>query len=101
MARSLLPSIPPMWREGRLPLELAKLVRDPIYRGDGVEHAGGHPVLLIPGFLAGDDSLRLMTHWLRRTGHRTRKAGFRSNVDCSEAALERLEERIEVMAETR
>jgi pimeloyl-ACP methyl ester carboxylesterase len=95
-----LPAIPPLWRESRLPLELAALVRDPIYKGRGVEDAGGQPVLLIPGFLAGDDSLSLMTQWLRRTGHRTRKAGFRSNIDCSEAAVERLEERIEVMAET-
>jgi hypothetical protein len=49
-------------------------MRHPIYRGDGVEHAGGQPVLLIPGFLAGDDSLGIMTRWLRRTGHHTRKA---------------------------
>src|SRR3954469_25521139 len=100
MSPQLLPPIPPLWRESRFPLELASLVRDPIYKGQGVEDAGGQPVLLIPGFLAGDDSLGLMTQWLRRTGHRTRKAGFRSNIDCSEAALQPLEERIEVMAET-
>jgi triacylglycerol lipase len=100
MSPPLLPAIPPLWRESRFPLELASLVRDPIYKGQGVEDAGGQPVLLIPGFLAGDDSLGLMTQWLRRTGHRTRKAGFRSNIDCSEAAVERLEERLEVMAET-
>jgi pimeloyl-ACP methyl ester carboxylesterase len=72
-----------------------------VFRGDGVEHAGGQPVLLIPGFLAGDDSLGLMTRWLRKTGHHTRKAGMRSNVDCSEAAYERLAERLECLAETR
>jgi pimeloyl-ACP methyl ester carboxylesterase len=66
-----------------------------------VTDAQGQPVLLIPGFLAGDDSLGLMTHWLRRTGHHTRKAGIRSNIDCSEAAVNRLEERVEVMAECR
>jgi triacylglycerol lipase len=92
--------MPPLWRESRLGLELAALVRNPIYKGEGVEHAGGQPVLLIPGFLAGDDSLGFMTQWLRRTGHRTRKAGFRSNIDCSEAAVQRLEERVETMAET-
>ncbi|HEX8647573.1 MAG TPA: alpha/beta hydrolase [Thermoleophilaceae bacterium] len=58
-------------------------------------------MLLIPGFLAGDDSLGFMTRWLRRTGHHTRKAGIRANVDCSAAAFDRLEERLEVMAETR
>jgi pimeloyl-ACP methyl ester carboxylesterase len=56
-------------------------------------------VLLMPGFLAGDDSLGLMTTWLRRTGHQTRSAGIKSNVDCSARALERLIERTEQLAE--
>src|SRR5919201_6751859 len=94
-------ALPPLWREGRLGIEVASLLRDPIYRGHGVAHGGGQPVMLIPGFLAGDDSLGLMTRWLRRTGHHTRKAGMRSNIDCSEAAVCRLEERVEVMAECR
>src|SRR5437764_1217914 len=94
-------ALPPIWREGRLGFEVAALLRNPVYRGDGVADAGGQPVLLIPGFLAGDDSLALMTRWLRRTGHHTRKAGIRSNVDCSAVAVKRLEERLEVMAESR
>jgi triacylglycerol lipase len=92
-------SQPPIWRESRVGLEVASLIRHPIFRGEGVTDAQGQPVLLIPGFLAGDDSLGLMTHWLRRTGHHTRKAGMRANVDCSEAAVERLLERVEVLAE--
>ena len=80
-------------------MEAAALLRDPIWHGDGVPDAGGQPVLLIPGFLAGDDSLGLMTRWLRRTGHHTRKAGMRFNVACSADAMERLEERLETMAE--
>jgi pimeloyl-ACP methyl ester carboxylesterase len=75
-------------------------MRSAVYRGVDVEDGGGQPVLLIPGFLAGDESLALMTRWLRRTGHHTRKAGMRSNVDCSQAAYERLLERLECMAET-
>ena len=90
---------PPIWREGRLGLELARLLRDPIYRGRGVSDAAGQPVLLIPGFLAGDDSLGVMTKWLRRTGHHTSSAGMRINIDCSAAAAERLEERLEQLAE--
>jgi pimeloyl-ACP methyl ester carboxylesterase len=99
-ARSLF-ALPPIWRESRIGLEAATLMRHPVYRGDGVEDAGGQPVMLIPGFLAGDDSLGIMTRWLRRTGHYTRKAGMRSNVACSATAVERLEERLEAMAETR
>ena len=43
----------------------------------------GRPVLLIPGFLAGDGSLATMTHWLRENGYHTRRAGIRANVGCS------------------
>ncbi len=90
---------PPLWRESRVPLETAALLRDPIYRGEGVRGAGGQPVLLIPGFLAGDDSLGFMTKWLRRTGHRTRSAGIRANVDCSGKSVAKLMERTEELAE--
>ena len=64
-SRSLF-ALPPIWREGRLGIEAASLFRDPIHRGHGVVDAGGQPVLLIPGFLAGDDSLGIMTRWLLR-----------------------------------
>lgn len=99
-ARSLF-GIPPLWRESRIGFEAAALMRDPVFRGEGVADAGGQPVLLIPGFLAGDDSLGVMTRWLRRTGHYTRKAGIRANVNCSNTAVGLLEERLETMAETR
>lgn len=92
-------SQPPIWRETRLGLEVARLLRDPIFRGEGVRDAGGQPVLLIPGFLAGDDSLGLMTRWLRRTGHHTSKAGVRMNVDCSAALTDRLEVKLERLSE--
>lgn len=78
---------------------MAALLRDRILAGEGVSDAGGQPVLLIPGFLAGDDSLGLMTKWLRRTGHHTSKAGMRLNADCSAAAADRLEARLERLAE--
>jgi triacylglycerol lipase len=94
-------SHPPIWREGRVGLELAALLRDPVYSGAGVRPAAGQPVLLVPGFLAGDDSLGLMTKWLRRTGHHTRSAGIRANIDCSEASVERLISRLESLAERR
>jgi triacylglycerol lipase len=86
---------PPLWREARLGLEAAALVRDPVLRGDGLRDGRGRPVLLIPGFLAGDGSLGLMAAWLRRGGYRTTRAGMRANVDCSGAAVERLERRLE------
>jgi triacylglycerol lipase len=39
-----------------------------------------------------------MTQWLRASGYRTKRAGIRSNVACSEVACERLEERLESLA---
>lgn len=86
---------PRLWREARIGLEAAALLRDPIFRGDGVIDGRGRPVLLIPGFLAGDGSLAMMAGWLKRTGYRPSRAGMRSNVNCSGAVLPRLEERLE------
>ena len=85
----------PIWREARIGLETAALLRSPILRGQGVDDGRGQPVLLIPGFMAGDPSLSLMANWLRRTGHRPSRAGMLANVDCSGAAVDRLERRLE------
>jgi triacylglycerol lipase len=90
---------PALWREARIGLEAARLLRDPVFRGEGVVDGRGQPVLLIPGFLAGDDSLALMTRWLRRTGHHTSKAGMRLNVGCSGRGLAGLERRLEALVE--
>jgi triacylglycerol lipase len=86
---------PPLWREARLGLEAAALLRDPVLRGAGLRDGRGRPVLLIPGFMAGDASLGPMAGWLKRAGYRPARAGMRANVDCSGAALGRLEERLE------
>jgi triacylglycerol lipase len=92
-------SFPPIWLEGRFPVELQALGRDPVIAGVGVPHGEDTPVVLVPGFLAGDPSLATMTHWLRRLGYHTAKAGIRANVDCSTASVGRLETRVEEVAE--
>lgn len=85
----------PIWREGRIGLELARLRRDPVLQGKGVPRGDGTPVLLIPGFLAGDPSLRTMALWLRRVGYKPCRAQMRINVDCTTRAVERLEAQLE------
>jgi triacylglycerol lipase len=90
---------PPLWREALVGLEPAALLRSPVFRGEGVADGRGQPVLLVPGFLAGDGSLGLMTQWLRRTGHHTRRAGIRLNVNCSAKAVDALEQRLEELVE--
>jgi pimeloyl-ACP methyl ester carboxylesterase len=94
-----LPHFPPLWREGRAGVEAAALFRSSVWRGGGVPDGEGRPVLLIPGFLAGDGSMATMTRWLRENGYHTRRAGIRANIGCSEANLARLEARLEGFAE--
>jgi pimeloyl-ACP methyl ester carboxylesterase len=86
-------------RELRWQAELARLLVDPVYRGEGVPRGDGGPVLLIPGFLAGDASLAVMADWLRRMGHRPQDSGIAVNVDCSNRAVLALERRLERAAE--
>jgi triacylglycerol lipase len=81
---------PPVWREYRFGLEMRALLRDERFR-DPPEAPESRAVMLIPGFLTGDQSLGFLGSWLKRSGHRTRRAGMRLNVDCSEAAMGRLE----------
>lgn len=59
------------------------------------------PVLLVPGFLAGDSSLGLMSRSLREHGYRTYRADIRANVGCTLAAAAQLEERLEELAQRR
>jgi triacylglycerol lipase len=88
-------SRPPLWREARVGLEAAALIRDPILRGEGLRDGRGRPALLIPGFMAGDGSLAPMGNWLRRAGYRPSRAGMRANVGCAGVGHERLEQRLE------
>ena len=77
-------------REVRWQAELARLLADPVWRGVDLPRGDGGPVLLIPGFLAGDQSLSVMAAWLRKLGHRPRRAGISFNVACSDIAVDRL-----------
>jgi len=59
------------------------------------------PVVLVPGFLAGDGSLGLMSRHLRSLGYRTYRSSMHANIGCTMAASESLERRIEAIAERR
>jgi triacylglycerol lipase len=97
------PVVPPfrgnLLGEARIQLELAALLASEVYRGVGVPRGDGAPVVLVPGFLAGDVSLAVLRAWLRRLGHRTYRSGINWNVDCSETAVRRLDRRVIDVAE--
>jgi triacylglycerol lipase len=63
--------------------------------------ASGEPVLLVPGFLAGDYTLAWMARHLREQGHRTYRTGIVANIGCLERGTEALERRLEAIAERR
>jgi triacylglycerol lipase len=76
------------WREA------AALMRDTVWRGEGVPDGRRLPVMLVPGFLAGDPSLSLLRRWLRARNYCTCTSQIRFNVDCTRLAVERLERRL-------
>jgi triacylglycerol lipase len=90
----------PVWGELRYGGELVRLLSDARLRAPGRREDAG-PVMLIPGFMAGDNSLRVMRHWLRRRGHRVAMSGMRVNVGCAEEIVQRLEAQLEGFAAER
>ena len=74
--------------------EMAALLGDPVFRGRGVRHGDGRPVLLIPGFLSGDWSLRVLHNWLQRVGYTSYLSGIQLNVQHSENLIASLRKRL-------
>jgi pimeloyl-ACP methyl ester carboxylesterase len=97
-------------REGSAMTEAARFVRrsahDRLHRRDTpyalrVPEPGLEPVVLVPGFMAGDGSLALMSRHLRGLGYRTYRSTMHANVGCTREASEVLEQRIEAIATKR
>jgi triacylglycerol lipase len=94
-------------REGSVALEAARFLRrsreERRSRGDAPyadphRAAGLEPVLLVPGFMAGDATLAGMAAMLRGAGYRTYRSHIHVNVGCTREAADRLERRIESIA---
>jgi len=82
-------------REARWQLELARLLVDPTFRGEGVRRGDGRQVVLLPGFGGGDQTLLALAAWLRHIGYRPSTCGFVANMGCADRAVERVEQRLE------
>ena len=72
--------------ETRWWFELARLLTDPVLYGVDVPRGDGRPVVLMPGFLAGDQTLSVIAAWLQRLGYRPQFCGFVLNAGCSTIA---------------
>ena len=59
------------------------------------------PVVLVPGFLAGDATLSALATALREQGHRTYRSHIHANVGCTLRAAAQLETRLETVAARR
>lgn len=90
-------SASPLRGELRYGLELARLVTDRDFLRPRRD-PDAPPVLLVPGFMAGDQSLAVLGAWLRRRGSYTSAAGIRLNVDCAERAVAGVERRARRLA---
>ena len=76
-----------LFEAASLPSSLPLLLRTP--RGDG------HPVLVLPGFLAGDGSTLVLRHYLARRGHGVHGWRLGRNLGLRDGVLEGLRARLE------
>jgi len=87
-----------LW-EARAALEGAGLYRrrgeiDPVLR-----RGNGQPVLLVPGYLAGDRSLAPLAGRLQLLGYTPHCAAISANVDCATRTTDRLARRLKAISE--
>ena len=104
------PGAAALLQEARLPFEAARHVvhavtdrrtrRSRPYAGRGSERLS-EPVVLVPGFMAGDGSLAAMSRSLRAQGWRTYRSDITANVSCTLEAATRLESRLEAIVARR
>src|SRR5438270_7751862 len=90
-------SVAPLWGELRYSAELARLLVDVGLRSPR-RREDAPPVMLIPGFMAGDSSLSILREWLRRRGHHVASAGMIANVDCAGRIVSRLQVQVQELA---
>jgi len=85
------PVLVPIWREVFLALDWVALRASAVYRGAGIPHGDGQPVILIPGFLGMDPYLMEMHAWLKRIGYRSYMSGIGQNAECPNVLAQRLQ----------
>src|SRR5262249_28649988 len=92
------PAAPSLRGELRYGLEFARLAADREFLAPK-RRPNSPPVLLVPGFMASDQSLSVLNGWLRRRGSPTAAAGLWINTDCGERTAAALDARLRRLAE--
>lgn len=98
------PPVAAILREGAMVMEFGRYVarvaadrrQSRPYAGRAASR-GADPVLLVPGFLAGDATLALLGRTLRADGLRTYRSRMQVNAGCTLDATAQLEERLEAI----
>ena len=86
---------PKIWKEAFWPAEWLSLRMSPVYRGVGIPHGDGGPVVVVPGFLCSDAVMGEMYGWLGRIGYRPYLSRIGLNVDCPTESGHRLADTVE------
>jgi len=79
-----------MIREFSAPIELARLLADPVFRGRDVPRGDGRLVVVIPGLFGNDLYLEPLRYWLRHIGYSPVSSSLWVNAGC----LLRLQEQV-------
>jgi triacylglycerol lipase len=75
--------------------EIASLLRDPIYRGEGVASGDGRLVVIIPGLFGSDFYLWPLRRWITRIGFHASTSGLWVNAGCPDRLTSEIEKWIE------
>ncbi len=75
--------------------EIASLLSDPIYRGEGVPRGDGRLVVIIPGLFGSDFYLWPLRRWISRIGFRASTSGLWLNAGCPDRLTSEIEQWIE------
>ena len=92
-------TLTPLWREFACGLDWMRLRLSPVFYGAGVPRGHGEPVLLVPGFMAGDLLMLELHRWLQRIGYRSYLANIPWNNDCPDRTVRKLSHRLSQISE--
>jgi pimeloyl-ACP methyl ester carboxylesterase len=88
-----------VWGELSYGWEIAALSWNPIFYGCGVKPGDGSPVMLLPGFMAGDSEMLVMSTWLQRIGYKPYLSGFFFNITCPNLTIEAIAKQLRSIKE--